>query len=97
MKTMQQKIEELENQITVHKKQYHRNGCCYGGTNGCCDAEELISNKLRLLEILRYPDGTPNVSPGILDNGTPGIKLPLGRYHYPKESDKDFLHRMKIK
>jgi len=41
MKTMQQKIEELENQIAAHKKQYHRNGCCYGGTNGCCDAEEL--------------------------------------------------------
>lgn len=94
--SIQQKIAELENQISVHKEKHHRDGCCYSGTNGCCDAEELISNKLRLQEILKWPNGTPNVNPGILGNGTPGIELPFGRYHYPRESDNDFLRRVEV-
>ncbi len=88
------KIEELDELIADHKKKHHINGCCYSGTNGCCDAEELIDATGRLQEILEYPEGTPGVNPGIIGAGTPGIALPLGRYHYPKESDVDFLGRV---
>ncbi len=88
------KIEECDRQIADHKEKHHRNGCCYSASNGCCDAEELISTKLRLREILDYPKGTPGVNPGILGDGTPGIALPLGRYHFPKESDAVFWDRI---
>lgn len=83
-----QQAVDLDAVIEAHKKKHHRDGCCYCGSNGCCDVESIIDDALRIEEIIRWPDGTPNLNPAL------GAKF--GRYNCASESDEAFLRRMGI-
>lgn len=88
MASLREKLVELDAVIEAHKKKHHRDGCCYCGSNGCCDVESIIDDALRIEEIIRWPDGTPNLNPAL------GAKF--GRYNCASESDEAFLRRMGI-
>ena len=47
-----------------------------------------IEDALRIEEIIRWPDGTPNL--------TPALGAKFGRYNCASESDEAFLRRMGI-
>jgi hypothetical protein len=88
MALLREKLAELDAVIEAHKKKHHRGGCCYSGSNGCCGVESIIDDALRIEEILKWPNGTPNINPGL------GAKF--GRYNCASESDEAFLRRMGI-
>lgn len=88
MTTIHEKLAELDAIIEEHQSKHHRDGVCYSGYDGCCGVHQEISEANRLAEIIRWPDGTPNISPAL------GAKY--GRYNCASEPDEAFLRRMGI-